>query len=279
MQDRTCRSQAKPWEHGRDQHDPVPESADMDRPDDEDLRAFDRDGVVTLAGPFTAEAIAAAAAAVAGLMPRVVDEQRRVRTNDFHDPALTALVEHPWIERAARLALRAQAIEVVENAIVRVHPTPGADFSFWEHVDARYPLAALEATPRRIGLAVIVWLTDVDAATAPMMVRPGSHRQLGAWWDAHPGPVLRGGTPAELPALGFAEARPLLARAGQVSLCITAALHGGSVATGTRDRRSLHLGVVPAGLDLGFADTPERRAYFAALRAELRPERAHLVPA
>ncbi|MBA2481549.1 MAG: phytanoyl-CoA dioxygenase family protein [Planctomycetes bacterium] len=241
------------------------------------LAAFDQDGLVHLDASFAPGTVAAAAEAVAQLLPRLDGEARRVRTNDFHHPAIAALIGEPWIEQAARAVLRADAVELTENAIVRVHPMPGRPFSFSEHIDARFQMSALDATPRRIGFAVIVWLTDVDAASAPMMVRPGSHRTLARYWDEHPCPCLPGAPFAELPKLAYAEPIPVHARAGQVTLCVTAGIHGGSIATGSRDRRSLHLGFVPAGIDPGF-DIAARRPYLSALRTTLDPRRQHLIP-
>ncbi|HYE04589.1 MAG TPA: phytanoyl-CoA dioxygenase family protein [Planctomycetota bacterium] len=246
--------------------------------DPSQIDAFDRDGLIHLDAPFAPDAIAAAAEAVAGLLPRLDGEDRRVRTNDFQHGAIAALIGEPWIEAVARDVLRADAVELIENAIVRVHPMPGRPFSFWEHIDARYTLADLDATPRRIGFALIVWLTDVDPTSAPMMVRPGSHRTLGAYWAEHPSAALVGASFAELPRLAYPQPVPCHARAGQVTLCVTAAVHGGSVATGPRDRRSLHLGLVPRGFDPGFADIVDRRRYLAALRANLDPRRRHLIP-
>ncbi len=83
---------------------------------------------------------------------------------------------------------------------------------------------------------------------------------------------------SELPPLPYPQAQPTLARAGQATLCITATVHGGSVAT-AGDCKSMHLGFIPGDLDLEAFDSPARRSYLSEVRARLRPERRHLLPA
>jgi hypothetical protein len=235
-------------------------------------RELDERGLVTIDPGFPAALVEEASAALARLVPRERDEPRRHRTNDCPEAAIEELVLSPAVEEAAMAALRAPTVALYEVALVRVFPCPGP-FSFWEHIDAKYEASRYATAPRQLGVAVILWLTDVDRDTGPMMVRPGSHRLLAEHWERHPQATLHGCPLAELPALPYADPEPILARRGQATIAFTSAIHGGSIAIGTHDRRSVHIGFTPPGLELGLDHDEQRQRYAAGLEAR-RPRQA-----
>jgi hypothetical protein len=119
-----------------------------------------------------------------------------------------------------------------------------------------------------------------------MMFRPGSHWLIG---DARErDPTLRNAVPsvaptslARLPALPYAEPVPLVARAGQVSVLTTGAVHGASVNVDTEPRLVMVITFTAAGVEIGLPpdQAEQKRTYDQALRQRLRPERAHIVAA
>jgi hypothetical protein len=230
---------------------------------------LDERGLVTIDPGFSVELVAEASAALARLVPRQGDEPRRHRGNDCPEPSLDWLILDPAVTEAAASALCAETAVYYEAVLVRVFPCPGP-FSFWEHIDARYESSRFAAAPRRLGVVVILWLEDVDRDTGPMMVRPGSHRLLAEHWERHPPTSLQGCPFAELPPLRYAEPEPILARRGQATVAFTSAVHGGSIAVGARDRRSVHIGFTPPGLDLGLDRNEARLRYISGLEARRR---------
>nr|CAA9239492.1 hypothetical protein AVDCRST_MAG63-1361 [uncultured Armatimonadetes bacterium] len=255
---------------------------------DEQARAFDEAGAVTIDTPLTARQIAAAAAAMDRLLPFREGNPRPSRTCDYDDPALLDIIQHPFFEAAARRALAADEVHFFQTAILNAYPEPGVPFRFWQHVDIQYRLSDFLARPRRILCSFFLWLSDVNERRAPMMVRPGSHlllarlREDDPAWDAGGGgpPAVAPVMLADLPPLPFAPPVPLTARAGQVSVLTTATVHGASTNVDTQPRRNLVFTFAAAGVTIGLPPGEERqkREYHALLRARLRPERAHIVP-
>jgi hypothetical protein len=257
---------------------------------DQELRRFIDDGAVTVDTPLSPAQIAAAAAALERLLPlppRQEGEPQRYRaamTCSYDDPALLEIIQHPFFEAVARQALRAEAVHFYQTAITAAYPQPNVEWNFEQHVDIQYCLSDLNATPRRMICSYFLWLTDVNERRAPMMVRPGSHWLIAA--ERERDPELRGRTPAvagaslaQLPALEYADPIPLVARAGQVSVLTTAAVHGASTNVDTEPRFNLVLTFTAAGVEIGLppAQAEQKQAYDRALRQRLRPERAHIV--
>lgn len=256
------------------------------------VRQFDELGAVTIDTPLTEEQIAAASAAFDRLLPRPEPQEgrppryRSSRTCDYFDPDLLEIIQHPFFEEVAKRVLRAEAVCFFQTAIVTAHPQPDTLFSFEQHVDIQYSLADFQAVPRRIICSFFLWLTDVNARRAPMMFRPGSHLLIAA--ERERDPALRGATPevagvslANLPALPYADPLPLTARAGQVSVLTTAAVHGASTNVDTAPRKNLVLTFTAAGVEIGLPpnQAAQKREYDRELRRRLRPERAHVVSA
>jgi hypothetical protein len=254
------------------------------------LQQFIEDGAVTIDAPLTAAQIDAAAAALDRRLPFVpAAEGRPARyragmTCSYDDPELLEIIQHPFFEEVAKQALRADQVHFFQTAITIAYPQPDTPWSFEQHVDIQYSRSDLEAVPRRMICSYFLWLTDVNERRAPMMFRPGSHWLIAE--ERERDPQLRNVVPrvaptalARLPPLGYAEPIPLLARAGQVSVLTTGAVHGASVNVDTTPRKVLVLTFTAAGaaIELPPDQAEQKRAYDAALRRCLRPERAHIV--
>src|SRR5262249_42241660 len=145
-----------------------------------------------------------------------------------------------------------------------------------------------QATPRRVICSYFLWLTDVNDRRAPMMFRPGSHLLLAAENERCPEGTRAGADVVgavrpcrieQLPALDYADPVPLLARAGQVSVLTTSAVHGASVNVDDRPRKGMVITFVADGVEIGLPDDQreQKRRYDAALRPLLRPERQHII--
>lgn len=257
---------------------------------DQELRRFDEDGAVTVDTPLTPAQITAAAAAVERLLPLPTPREgepqryRAAMTCSYDDAALLEIIQHPFFENVAKQALRAGEVHFYQTAITAAYPQPDAEWSFEQHVDIQYCLSDLNATPRRMICSYFLWLTDVNERRAPMMVRPGSHRLIAAERERDPElqgrkPAVAGASLAQLPPLPYADPIPLVARAGQVSVLTTAAVHGASTNVDTEPRLNLVLTFTAAGVEIGLppAQAEQKRAYDRELRQRLRPERAHIV--
>lgn len=260
------------------------------------VREFMEQGAATIDTPLTAAEIGAAVEALDRLLPfcePAPGEKPRYRvslTCSYHEPALVEIIQHPFFEEVAKQVLNADAVRFFQTAIVTAYPEPGRPWSFEQHVDIQYRLSDFQATPRRVICSYFLWLTDVNERRAPMMFRPGSQLLLAAENERCPegtgaGPaevgVVRPRRIEQLPALDYADPVPLLARAGQVSVLTTAAVHGASVNVDDQPRKGLVITFVADGVEIGLPehDREQKRRYDAALRPLLRPERRHIVAA
>ncbi|MBA3708435.1 MAG: phytanoyl-CoA dioxygenase family protein [Planctomycetes bacterium] len=248
------------------------------------LERYEQDGEVTINSPFTSAQIASAATVVDRLLPaprpgEPSKSHRLDRCNDFFDPELIDLVQHPFIEDLARTILKTDSVRFFSTHVAKSLPQPDRPFSFWEHVDVACTTADWQSAPRRMIVGLAVWLVDVDIDTAPLMYRPGSHRMLAAEMDRHPRALDDPIGIEELPRLDFPPAIPLLARAGQVTALTTAMVHGASVCTGPLPRKVLFINFTPAShpVRANMAWQQARALYQAQLRPHLRVDRQHLV--
>jgi hypothetical protein len=254
----------------------------VDRPADLDAvaRRFAEDGCVTLDTPLTADVVEAARAAVASRLPRSAEPgggpYRYGETCSFLDPPLVEVIEHPFFEQVAGAALYAAEVRLFQTAITQVYPQPGAPWAYEEHVDVHYRPKDWAARPRRVICSFFLWLTDVDERRAPMMCRPGSHRLLAA--QHRGGRRVEGRALADLPVLAYAAPRPIVARAGQVSVVTTAMVHGSSTNVSDAARSVLVMTYTARRVSIGlpFDQEAQRRSYLRELRGRLRPERAHI---
>lgn len=254
------------------------------------LGQFLQDGAVTLDTPFSEQQIQAAAAALDRIVPLVPaqgDNPQRYRfgaTCSYFDAELLDLIQHPWLEDVSKAVLGADAVTLLQTAIIATYPQPEGPFSFDQHVDMQYTHTDLKATPRRIVCSFFLWLTDVTPTRAPMMHRPGTHRSLAAHWGGVAGlqadvPRVKGIGMADLPDLDFSEAQPVLARAGQATALTTAMVHGASVNLDTEPRKALVITFAAKGVHIGLPETQQqtKELYDSQLLQRLRPDRRHIV--
>ena len=252
---------------------------------DQEVQQFHEDGSVTMDTPLTAREVANAAAAFERLLPFQEGNYRPSLTCSYHDPALLEILQHPFFEEVARRVLQAEQVRFFQTAILTAYPQPDTPFRFWQHVDIQYRLRDFQAVPRNILCSFFLWLTDVNEKRAPMMLRPGSHlllaekREHDPDWKGDP-PQVAPVSLENLPALPYAAPIPLTAKAGQVSVLTTAAVHGASVNVDREPRKNLVLTFTAAGVTIGLPPQEERQKqeYHRELRLRLRPERAHIIP-
>jgi hypothetical protein len=249
-----------------------------------EIQQFNTDGAVTINTPLTAQEVADASAAFDRLLPFQEGQYRPSLTCSDDDPAIVAIIQHPFFEETARQVLEAERVLFFQTAILTAYPEPNTPFSFWQHVDIQYRLADFQAVPKHILCSFFLWLTDVNERRAPMMFRPGSHlliareREHDLEWQGNP-PRVAPVPLAKLPALPYADPIPLTATAGQVSVLTTAAIHGASVNVDSEPRKNLVLTFAAAGVTIALPphEEQEKRDYHRRLRSQVRPERAHIL--
>lgn len=255
----------------------------FDSVSDDDVQRFLDDGAITVDTPLSSQAINAAAAVVDARLPFTAPaanspaNYRYGETCSFFDPALVAIIEHPFFEDTAMRILDADRVGIFQTAITTVYPQPGASWGFEQHVDVHYREDDWRAHPRRIICSFFLWLSDVNPRRAPMVCRPGSHRLL-----ARPGrrghPHVAGVGLDGLPQHDYGEPVPILARAGQVSVVTTAMVHGASVNVDDEARRALVMTYTGRGvrIDLPAGQESDRRRYLRTLAEHLTPSRRHI---
>lgn len=252
---------------------------------DQEVQQFDSEGAVTIDTPLTAQQIADACAAFDRLLPLREGNVRPSLTNSYFDPAILDIIQHPFFEEVACQTLHTEQVHFFQTAILTAYPQPHTPFSFWQHVDIQYRLSDFQAVPKNIICSFFLWLTDVNEKRAPMMFRPGSHlllaelREHDPDWQGDP-PKVDGIMLEKLPQLPYADPIPLIAKAGQVSVLTTAAIHGASTNVDTEPRKNLVFTFTAAGKRIGLTPDGEaqRREYNHKLREHLRPERVHIIP-
>ena len=251
---------------------------------DQEVQQFNEAGCVTIDTPLTAQQIADVSAAFDRLMPFREGHARASHTCSYYDPALLEIIQHPFFEEVAQRVLDSEQVRFYQTAIVTAWPEPNTPFSFWQHVDIQYPLADFRSIPKRIVCSFFLWITDVNEKRGPMMLRPGSHLLIAR--ERARDPEWRGASarvapvPLEkLPDLPYADPIPLVAKAGQVSVLTTAAVHGASVNVDDQPRKNLVITFTDAGTTVGLSphEAAQKREYDEGLRSRLRPDRAHIV--
>ena len=259
---------------------------------EQEIQQFSDLGAVTIDTPLTQQQLTAASAVFDRLLPfsePEAGEKPRYRvstTCTFYDPELLDIIQHPFFEEVAKRVLRADEVRFFQTAIVTTYPSPNIPFSFDQHVDVQYCLSDLDAIPRRMVCSYFLWIDDVTEKRAPLMYRPGSQRLIARERENQPelkgSPPLVGGVSlAGLPQLDYADAIPVVARAGQTTVLTTAMVHGASINVDTLPRKAMVITFTAVDVEIGLpqnqADT--KRAYDRELKKRLRPERAYIVPA
>ena len=271
---------------------------------EQQIEAFERDGAVTIDTPLTDRQLAAASDLTDRLLPLAEPKEGermryRVGQNNLLDPPFVEIVEHPFFEEVTKRLLHADRVVVISTALRKTHPQPGAKFEVGEHTDITYSLADMASVPRRMDVGFFLWLTDVDEKCAPLMYRPGSHRQIAQYMgdrpryvhgafdpgdyvnvpDIHSVPVGCAAHREHWPDLEYADPIPCVARAGQVTAVNQAAIHGASTNVGRTSRKSFTIGFRSKDIVMGQRKSglETRREYHFELRKRLSPERRHII--
>ncbi len=258
---------------------------------EQENQQFSEMGAVTIDTPLTQQQLTAASAVFDRLLPfsePEAGEKPRYRvstTCTFYEQELLDIIQHPFFEEIAKSVLRADEISFLQTAIVTTYPAPNTPFSFDQHVDIQYCLSDLDATPRRMVCSYFLWIDDVTEQRAPLMYRPGSHRLIAKDRESQPElkgivPLVAGVSLAGLPALGYADPIPVVARAGQVTVLTTGMVHGASINVDTLPRKAMVITFTAADVEIGLPQNQAetKRAYDRELKKLLRPERVHIVP-
>ena len=265
---------------------------------------YEQNGFLTLDTPVSEPELAAASDLFDELLPLARPEndkpvRHRVGRNYVLEPELIRILERPFFEEVAKDLLYCDAVEVVNTAIRKTHPEPGAQFEVGEHTDITYALSDLNVVPRRMDVGFFIWISDVDEKCAPLTVRPRSHLQIAEYmgnqpqyiqepWnrndyvnvpDAYTVPVGHGTYPGQWPDLEYRPLMPCVARAGQMTMLNPAMIHGASTNVGSTARKSLFIAFRPKGMIIGESKGRRegRKAYMPKLREVLSEGRKHIV--
>ncbi len=188
--------------------------------------------------------------------PRV----RRIKAPHLHHPAYARLARHPGIVAVlqslwgpdirfdtAKLNMKSAGY----GAAVEWHQ----DWAFYPHTND--DLAA-----------VGVMMDDIEPANGPLLIAPGSHR--GPVFDHHAEGRFCGAMDPSRREVDFANALPLLGRAGSITVHHVRAVHGSAPNTSAKERRLLlfQFRAADAWPLLGF---PEGLAAYDALMVAGQP--------
>ncbi len=244
---------------------------------------FVDDGLTLIDDVFSTEEMQAASLAFDHWYS--VGEKTNGITEYFDEPGLTHVLQHPHLEEAAKIMLRAPEVVLNSSALLFKRPQ---DTTEWhresEHVDIMFSHEEMQATPRRMLAMMMVMVDDLPAGRGNTFVRPGSHRVIADWLrDNNQEPVKAHPTKFEdLPAgLPFSELTPVVARRGQAVAFSTALVHCGSTNVDTQARKIMFVNFSPLGMMKQTSGNHDRRAVRTAwrekLRTSFRPDRRHLL--
>ena len=162
---------------------------------------FAKNGVVTIRTPFTTSEIEALSELCDRLtpfkgykqdssgnlahvgMPDTTFAQHGARVNHIGtiDEALIPILENPFLEHIAKLTLNAsKGVLLFQTQLLTSYKHQKTSPYHDRHADMAATISDMNATPRRMSVFFILWLTDVSFEQAPLIVYPGSHRILGS---------------------------------------------------------------------------------------------------
>lgn len=156
---------------------------------------------------------------------------RRIKLPDKQDPAYAATTRHPGI-LAALQQLIGPAIRF-DSMKLNMKPGGGGEAVEWHQDWAFYPHTNDDLC------AVGIMMDDMTPENGPLLVVPGSHK--GPILDHHQEGVFVGAVTDPAGDAAFAEAVPLLGKAGDVSIHHVRTLHGSAINRSDRHRRLLLL--------------------------------------
>ena len=276
---------------------------------DEQVEAFERDGVVTVDTPWSGKLIEDVSEIMDRQLPISADKMNlpgekpqryRIKRDDPLEEPYVRIIEDPFLEVIAKRLLHSESVNLRRVALRNTYPEPTTEFKVDEHTDITVSMADLASTPRRMSVGMFLWITDVDEKCAPLMVRPGSHRQIAesmgdnpryihGTWDkddfinapdetSHPIGIYT--SPGQWPELDYADFVPCLARAGQVTILNAATIHGPSTNIGQTNRKTMIISMRPTSVEIGENKNRSihRQAYVQQLKTILSPGRLSILP-
>lgn len=251
---------------------------------DKEIKQFEEQGAVTIDSPFTPQELNGISAAFDRIMPFEQPEagqppKYRQARRYFLEPELVDVIQHPFLEEVAKRTLKSEGVHFWNSTAIVSHPEPDTTFSFSEHVDVRYSTADMRSTPKRMLCSCLLWVHDVNEKRAPLMHRPGSHLMIAEEMDREKEALTDPNSFRRVPDLPYADPVPLTAKAGQVTVCTTAMVHGPSTNVDTFPRKVLFVVFEPDGFEVfnvqkGIED---RLQYYRDLRKQLRPDRLDIL--
>ena len=254
------------------------------------LAQFDRDGFVTFDTPLTQQQLDKAIAAFDAQFPddrKDAFQATRHGKRNVEHPDLLAIMFDPFYETCARQLLQADEVAFFQSTAIVTYPDRAIEKSELDndHTDTLMNLDDWEASPRRTSVGYFLWLNDVNEQTAPLYVRPGSHRMIAAYRQRDPKlraeqPRIEGAHGDGLPPLDYAERVCITAKAGQVTAITTAAIHCASTNAGDWPRRTLVFSFTPKGAPFGLpeAQRNQQQSFNPKLRELVPEDRRYLVP-
>lgn len=264
---------------------------------EEQVNRFDIEGAITVDGPFSPEAIEAAAKVMDEMLPykesRKNDYDATRVTRDitskggklyeYYNPALLEIYQHPFIEEAAKQLLYTEAVTFNGLAMSKTYPLRISKKVSIEHVDSKYRYSEFTARPRRIGVSSMIYLTDVTPDRAPIKIWPGSHIPIGKYYDEHPELIdTTGSWRPDLPDYSFGDPTIILAKAGQITFFVSSILHGASENMDTEARKVIYLSMKPKALKYNIPKRTKSKNdlvnFFKEMSSHLPEDRRHLVP-
>ena len=245
-----------------------------------EIKQFEEVGAVTIDTPFTQKEIEGISLAFDRLMPFDGPKDGkparfRVGQRYFLEPELLDVIQHPFLEGVAKKTLRAKSVHFWNTTSIVSYPESGAEFSFSEHVDVKYSLSDLDSVPKKMLCSCLLWLSDVNERRAPLMYRPGSHRLIAEEVEKSGTYINDPVVLREIPNLPFSDPVPLQAKAGQMTVCTTAMIHGPSINVDTEPRKVMFVVFEPDGFEIfaNMKSKDERMKYYQKLKGFLRSDR------
>ena len=267
---------------------------------EEELAAYERDGAVTIDGPFGEEALDRAEAAW--------DRIKASGDPPYDEPEYVNVVQDPFFEEVAKKVLRAERVHLWWGLAPHERPvwdkpfdSPRDQWANGSHVDIQATWEDFTATPRRMRCELWFWLNEVPEHRGAMRILPGSHRRIMEHWSRILTPEHKSMLPRvhgirHQPNEGFVaypehlpdltetswfdqEPVPYVAKRGQVLVLCSGGLHSAWQNEDDVPRKAMGNSWAAQGVTCGLPKNQRDLAveFLPKLKSKLSPDRAHIV--